>query len=86
MLAATLAQSLFHFEGIATIGSAFGGNVFGTVPGWLQNLAAMNGTTFGLAFPPTILIWIALAIFSIDGLAQWRAAGAAKAAARSTGA
>ncbi|MCB0043676.1 MAG: hypothetical protein KDE23_28510, partial [Caldilinea sp.] len=50
---------------LTSIGSQFGGNVFGTVPGWLSNLAAMNGRTFGLAFPPTILIWIVLAIIVI---------------------
>jgi ribose transport system permease protein len=50
---------------LTSIGSAFSGNVFGTVPPWLQNLAAMNGKTFGLAFPPAILIWIVLAILVI---------------------
>ncbi len=29
---------------ITSIGSQFSGNVFGTVPPWLSNLAAMNGT------------------------------------------
>ena len=53
---------------LTSIGSAFGGNVFGTVPPWLQNLAAMNGETFGLAFPPTILIWILLAAVIIIGM------------------
>ena len=53
---------------LTSIGSAFSGNVFGTVPKWLQNLAAMNGKTFGLAFPPTILIWIVLAVLVIVGL------------------
>ncbi|VDS07872.1 Ribose transport system permease protein RbsC [Paracoccus haematequi] len=53
---------------LTSIGSAYGGNVFGTVPGWLSNLAAMNGKTFGLSFPPTILIWIVLAIIVIVGL------------------
>lgn len=53
---------------LTSIGSAFSGNVFGQVPGWLQNLAAMNGTTFGLAFPPTILIWVVLAIIVIIAL------------------
>ena len=53
---------------LTSIGSAFSGNVFGSVPKWLQNLAAMNGKTFGLAFPPTILIWIVLAILVIVGL------------------
>ena len=53
---------------LTSIGSAFSGNVFGTVPPWLQNLAAMNGQFFGLLVPPTILLWIALAILVIVGL------------------
>ncbi|MDF1777705.1 MAG: ABC transporter permease [Rhizobiaceae bacterium] len=42
---------------LTSIGTAYGGNVFGTVPGWLSNLAAMNGSTFGIPFPPVIAIW-----------------------------
>jgi ribose transport system permease protein len=53
---------------LTSIGSSFSGNVFGTVPLWLRNLAAMNGTTFGLKVPPTILAWILLAIIVIIGL------------------
>lgn len=53
---------------ITSIGSAFSGNVFGTVPGWLANLAAMNGRTFGLGVPPTILLWIAIAVIVVIGL------------------
>lgn len=53
---------------LTSIGSVFSGNVFGTVPPWLQNLAAMNGKFFGLSVPPTILLWIALAILVIIGL------------------
>ena len=53
---------------LTSIGSAFGGNVFGTVPPWLQNLAAMNGRTFGLGFPPTILIWIVLSVLIVIAL------------------
>lgn len=53
---------------LTSIGSSFSGNVFGTVPKWLQNLAAMNGRTFGLAVPPTILLWIVIAIVVIVGL------------------
>ncbi len=53
---------------LTSIGTAFSGNVFGTVPSWLQNLAAMNGETFGLAFPPTILIWVVIAAVIIIGL------------------
>ncbi len=53
---------------ITSIGSSFSGNVFGTVPDWLRNLAAMNGETFGLAVPPTILVWIAISVIVIIGL------------------
>ena len=53
---------------LTSIGSAFFGNVFGTVPEWLRNLAAMNGQTFGLAVPPAILLWIAIAVIVIVGL------------------
>jgi ribose transport system permease protein len=53
---------------LTSIGSTFSGNVFGTVPPWLQNLAAMNGVTFGLQVPPTIFLWILLAIIVIVAL------------------
>lgn len=53
---------------MTSIGSQFAGNVFGTVPPWLANLAAMNGRFFGLPFPPTIVIWIVVAIIMIVGL------------------
>jgi ribose transport system permease protein len=53
---------------LTSIGSSFGGNVFGTVPPWLSNLAAMNGSTFGLAIPPAILIWVVIAIIVIVAL------------------
>jgi ribose transport system permease protein len=47
---------------LTSIGSEYAGNVYGQVPGWLRNLAAMNGSTFGLPLPPVIPIWIGLAI------------------------
>ncbi len=53
---------------ITSIGSQFSGNVFGTVPPWLSNLAAMNGSTFGLSVPPTILLWILLSIVVVVAL------------------
>jgi ribose transport system permease protein len=53
---------------LTSIGSQFSGNVFGTVPEWLRNLAAMNGTTLGLSVPPAILLWIAIAILVIVAL------------------
>lgn len=53
---------------ITSIGSAYSGNVFGTVPGWLSNLSAMNGTTFGLPFPPVIVIWAVIAILLMVAL------------------
>lgn len=53
---------------LTSIGTAFGGNVFGTVPPWLSNLAAMNGVFFGLDFPPVIIIWVIASIILIVGL------------------
>lgn len=50
---------------LTSIGTAYGGNVFGTVPPWLTNLSAMDGTTFGLPFPPTIAIWGLIALFLV---------------------
>lgn len=53
---------------MTSIGSQYAGNVFGTVPHWMSNLAAMNGRFFGLPFPPTIIIWVVIAIVIIVGL------------------
>lgn len=53
---------------LTSIGSSFSGNVYGTVPPWLQNFAAMNGQIFGLDVPPTILLWILIAIIVCVGL------------------
>ena len=53
---------------ITSIGSAYSGNVFGTVPEWLSNLSAMNGTSFGLPLPPVILLWAAIAVVLILGM------------------
>lgn len=53
---------------LTSIGTAFGGNVFGVVPGWLSNIAAMNGNFFGLDFPPVVIIWIVASIILIVGL------------------
>ncbi|SHO65480.1 ribose transport system permease protein [Pseudoxanthobacter soli DSM 19599] len=51
-----------------SIGSQFGGTVFAQIPGWLRNLAAFNGTTFGLPVPPVIPIWIGIAVIAIWGM------------------
>jgi ribose transport system permease protein len=53
---------------VTSIGTAYAGNVFGTVPDWLKNLAAMNGETFGLNVPPVILIWLVVAAVLIYGM------------------
>jgi len=53
---------------LTSLGSRFAGNVFGAVPEWLTNLAAMNGRTFGLDFPPVILIWLVVAVLLIVGM------------------
>jgi len=53
---------------VTSIGTAYGGNVFGTVPKWLTNLSAMDGSTLGLPFPPTIAIWGIIALVLIVGM------------------
>ncbi len=53
---------------LTSIGTAYSGNVFATVPGWLSNLSAMNGNTFGMSFPPVIAIWVLVAIVLIVGM------------------
>ena len=53
---------------ITSIGTAYAGNVFGVVPNWLKNLAAMNGETFGLNVPPVILIWLVVAAVLVYGM------------------
>ena len=53
---------------LTSIGTAFGGNVFGVVPTWLSNVAAMNGVFFGLKFPPVVIIWVIASIILIIGL------------------
>lgn len=50
---------------LTSIGTRYAGNVHGAVPHWLTNLAAMNGKTFGLSFPPVIVIWIVVAVLLI---------------------
>ena len=47
---------------LTSIGTRYSGNVFGVVPEWLTNIAAMNGRTVGLDFPPVIVIWLAAAV------------------------
>lgn len=53
---------------LTSLGTAYSGNVFGEVPAWLSNLAAMNGTTFGLEFPAVIAIWAVVALLMIYSL------------------
>ncbi len=50
---------------LTSIGTRYSGNVFGVVPDWLTNIAAMNGKTFTLDFPPVIVIWLGAAILLI---------------------
>ena len=53
---------------ITSIGSAYGGNVFAPVPSWLSNLSALNGSIFGLPFPPVIAIWAVVALVLVIGM------------------
>lgn len=52
---------------VTSVGSEFGGTVFGVVPSWITNIAAMNGKFFGLPVPPVILIWILISAILIIG-------------------
>ncbi|MDR3475970.1 MAG: ABC transporter permease [Devosia sp.] len=53
---------------LTSIGSAYSGNVFGTVPEWLTNLSSLAGTTFGMPFPPVIALWGLIALALVVGL------------------
>ena len=55
-------------QALTTIGSDFGGSVFGVVPKWLANIAATNGTIVGISIPPIVVIWIAVSIILIIAL------------------
>ena len=55
-------------QALTTIGSDFGGSVFGVVPKWLSNIAATNGTIFGISIPPIVVIWVILSIVLIVAL------------------
>ena len=55
-------------QALTTIGSDFGGSVFGVVPKWLSNIAAANGTFLGISIPPVVIIWVVLSILLIVAL------------------
>lgn len=46
---------------LTTLGSEYSGTVFSQVPAWFSNLASIAGKTFGVPFPPVVLIWAAIA-------------------------
>jgi len=48
-----------------TIGSDFGGTVYGRVPGWLTALSSPNGELFGLPIPPVVAVWSLLAVVAV---------------------
>jgi ribose transport system permease protein len=50
---------------VTTLGSQYSGTVFSQVPAWFSNLASISGRTFGIAFPPVVLIWAAIAALMI---------------------
>ena len=53
---------------LVAMGTFSAGTVFGVVPDWMRNIAAMNGKTVGLPIPPIILIWIVVSIIIIVAL------------------
>ena len=50
---------------LTSIRSVYAGNVMGATPQWLSNISSIGGTTFGLALPPVVFIWIAVTVFVI---------------------
>ena len=70
-LIVTLGVGFFVKGGVqilVSMGTFSAGTVFGVVPGWMQNLASMNGETIGLPIPPVIIIWIVVSILVVIGL------------------
>lgn len=72
-----------------TIGSQYSGTVFSQVPAWFANISSISGKTFGLSFPPVVMIWalVAGAIIlwtnrSVSGRALYAIGGNRVAAAR----
>ena len=57
-------------QALTTIGSDFGGSVFGVVPKWLSNIAATNGTFIGISIPPVVVIWVVSSILMIIALSN----------------
>ncbi|XPP27538.1 MAG: ABC transporter permease [Leucobacter sp.] len=47
---------------ITSVGVTNDGGTEGVVPGWLANIASINGTTFGIPIPPIVVIWILLSV------------------------
>ncbi len=47
---------------VTSIGSAYSGNVVGTVPSSFAGISAANGTTYGLPIPPVVLIWATITV------------------------
>jgi len=72
-----------------TIGSQYSGTVFSQVPAWFANISSISGKTFGLSFPPVVLIWALVAGLiilwtnrSVSGRALYAIGGNRVAAAR----
>ncbi len=67
----------FSLVGAAQIftsfGSQYSGTVFSQVPAWFSNISAINGKTFGMPFPPVVLIWAVVSAFLIFWIHRNRA-------------
>jgi ribose transport system permease protein len=48
-----------------TVGSDFGGNVNAPVPDWLLKFSSPQGSSFGLGFPPVVVLWALLALVTL---------------------
>lgn len=55
-----------------TIGSQYSGTVFSQVPSWFSAISSINGKTFGLSFPPVVLIWALISAIVIYAVKRTR--------------
>jgi ribose transport system permease protein len=57
---------------LASIGSSYGGNNFGSVPDWLANFSSIAGTTFGLRLPAVVILWIIISVCVVISMTRNR--------------
>lgn len=59
---------------VTSIGSEFGGTVYGRVPQWLANFSSLRGSLFGAPLPPVVLLWAVLSGLTL-AMVKWTTFG-----------